>query len=285
MTKQSRFWMGIALAGAFAAPFALPAMAQDTSADTVVATVNGTNITLGHMIVLRETLPQQYQALPDDVLFKGILDQLIQQTALEQSVKELAKRDQLALENNRRGYVSGVALQNVVQGAVSDEALQAAYDAKFSGVTPAKEYNAAHILVATEEMANSLKAELDGGADFSELAKAKSTDKGSGANGGDLGWFGLGMMVKPFEDAVVSAEIGKVAGPVQSDFGWHLILVKESRVAAAPTLDETRDELAAEIERAAVESHLKDLTEAADIARPGEGLDPALLRDATLLDK
>ncbi|MCF8484454.1 MAG: peptidylprolyl isomerase [Rhodobacteraceae bacterium] len=285
MTKQSRFWMGIALAGAFAAPFALPATAQDASADTVVATVNGTNITLGHMIVLRETLPQQYQALPDDVLFKGILDQLIQQTALEQSVKELAKRDQLALENNRRGYVSGVALQNVVESAVSDAALQAAYDAKFNGVTPAKEYNAAHILVATEEMANSLKAELDGGADFSELAKANSTDKGSGANGGDLGWFGLGMMVKPFEDAVVSAEVGKVAGPVQSDFGWHLILVKESRVAAAPTLDETRDELAAEIERAAVESHLKDLTEAADIARPGEGLDPALLRDATLLDK
>jgi peptidyl-prolyl cis-trans isomerase C len=285
MTKQSRFLRGFAMAGAFAATCALPTWAQDTTADTVVATVNGTDITLGHMIVLRESLPQQYQSLPDDVLFKGILDQLVQQTALELSVTDPAKRDRLALENDRRGYLSGVALQAVVQGAVTDAALQAAYDAKFKEAAPQMEYNAAHILVETEEQANALKAQLDGGADFAELAKANSTDKGSGANGGDLGWFGLGMMVKPFEDAVVGAELGKVAGPVKSDFGWHLILVKENRVAAAPTLDEMRDELAAEIERAAVETHLKALTEAAEVTRPGEGLDPALLRDATLLDK
>lgn len=285
MTKQSRFFLGIAMAGAFATACALPTWAQDTTADTVVATVNGTDITLGHMIVLRESLPQQYQSLPDDVLFKGILDQLVQQTALELSVTDVAKRDRLALENDRRGYLSGVALQAVVEGAVTDTALQAAYDAKFKDAAPQMEYSAAHILVATEEEANALKAQLDGGADFGELAKANSTDKGSGANGGDLGWFGLGMMVKPFEDAVIAAEPGKVAGPVKSDFGWHLILVKEARVAAAPTLDEMRDELAAEIERAAVEAHLTALTDAAEITRPGEGLDPALLRDATLLDK
>lgn len=285
MTKQSRFWTSVAMVGAFAAPIALPALAQDTTADTVVATVNGTDITLGHMIVLRESLPPQYQSLPDDVLFKGILDQLVQQTALELSVTDLAKRDRLALDNDRRGYLSGVALQGVVQGAVTDAALQAAYDTKFKDVAPAKEYNAAHILVETEEAANALKVQLDGGADFSELAKANSTDKGSGANGGDLGWFGLGMMVKPFEEAVVAAEVGKVVGPVQSDFGWHLIMVKEARVAAAPTLDEMRDELAAEIERGAVDAHLKELTDKAQITRPGEGLDPALLRDATLLDK
>lgn len=285
MTIQSRFLAKVALAGVFATAMALPALAQDTNADTVVATVNGTDITLGHMIVLRESLPPQYQSLPDDVLFKGILDQLIQQTALELSITDLAKRDRLALENDRRGYLSGVALQAVVQGAVTDAALQAAYDAKFKDLAPAMEYNAAHILVATEEEANALKAQIEGGADFGELAKANSTDKGSGANGGDLGWFGLGMMVKPFEEAVIAAALGTVSGPVKSDFGWHLILVKETRVAAAPTLDEMRDELAAEIERTAVEAHLKSLTDAAQIARPGEGLDPALLRDATLLDK
>ncbi|PJF10026.1 peptidylprolyl isomerase [Pseudorhodobacter sp. MZDSW-24AT] len=281
MTKWTKFLASCAVVGAMSAP----AWAQDTSADTVVATVNGTEITLGHMIALRESLPQQYQALPDDVLFNGILDQLIQQTALEQSVTEIAKKDQLALENDRRGYISGVALQAVIAEAVTDEALQAAYDAKFANAEPATEYNAAHILVESEEKATELKAQLDGGADFAELARANSTDVGSGANGGDLGWFGTGMMVKPFEDAVVAAETGKVVGPVQSDFGFHLILVKETRVAAAPTLDETRDELAAEIERAAVDAHIKALTDAADVSRPGEGLDPTLLRDATLLDK
>lgn len=262
-----------------------PVLAEDPTAATVVATVNGTEITLGHMVVLRESLPAQYQSLPDDVLFKGILDQLIQQTALEQSVGEVGLRDQLALENDRRGYLSGVALQQVVASAVTDEALQAAYDARFKDAQPQTEYNAAHILVDSEEKANDLKAQIEGGADFAELAKANSTDVGSGANGGDLGWFGMGMMVKPFEDAVVAAEVGKVAGPVQSQFGWHLILVAETRVAAAPTLDDMRDELASEIERAAVDAKIQDVTAAAEVTKPGESLDPALLRDATLVTK
>lgn len=279
MAKYSGYLAGLALAGLLAAPV----MAQD--ANTVVATVDGTEITLGHMIALREQLPAQYQSLPDDVLFKGILDQLVQQTALAQSVGEPKLKDRLALENDRRGYLSGVALQEVVSAAVTDEALQKAYEAKFKDAAPQMEYNAAHILVETEEQANDLKAQIEGGADFAELAKANSKDPGSGANGGDLGWFGLGMMVKPFEEAVVSAEIGKVVGPVQSQFGYHLILVKESRVAAAPTLDEMRDDLAAEIEQAAVQDHIKALTDKSTVTRPGEGLDPALLRDATLLDK
>lgn len=278
-------WTGFLASCAVLGALSVPALAQDTTADTVVASVNGTDITLGHMIALRESLPEQYQALPDDVLFTGILDQLIQQTTLEQSVTDITKRDRLALENDRRGYISGVALQAVVATAVTDETLQAAYDAKFAAAEPATEYNAAHILVESEEKANELKAQLDGGADFAELARANSTDTGSGANGGDLGWFGTGMMVKPFEDAVIAAEIGTVTAPVQSDFGFHLILVKETRIAAAPTLDETRAELAAEIERAAVEAHIKTLTDAAQITRAGEGLDPTLLRDATLLDE
>ncbi|MBN2630543.1 MAG: peptidylprolyl isomerase [Rhodobacteraceae bacterium] len=281
MTKWTGILAGFAVMGALAAP----AMAQDATADTVVATVNGTAITLGHMIVLRESLPQQYQDLPDDVLFKGILDQLVQQTTLEQSIGDLELKHRLALENDRRGYVSGVALQAVVEAAVTDAALQAAYDARFKDAEPAKEFNAAHILVETEEKANELKAQLDGGADFATLAKANSTDTGSGANGGSLGWFGLGMMVKPFEEAVVAAEIGKVTAPVKSDFGYHLILVTETRIAAAPTLDELRDELATEIERAAVEAHIKALTETADVQRPGEALDPKLLRDVSLLSK
>ena len=181
------------MAVAAALTIAAPAAAEDMTADTVVATVNGTDITLGQMIVLRGTLPEQYQALPDDVLFKGILEQLIQQSVLEQSLGDnITKRDLIAVENNKRGYLSGMALQAVINAAVTDEALQAAYDARFKDAAPKTEYNAAHILVATEEEAKAIKTELDGGADFAELAKANSTDTGSGANGGDLGWFGLG---------------------------------------------------------------------------------------------
>lgn len=271
---------------AFALVLALsaPAWAEGETAETVVATVNGTQITLGQMIALRETLPEQYQSLPEDVLFKGIMDQLVQQEVLRQSVTDLSPRDTASIENDLRGYVSGVAIQSIVQTAVTDEALQAAYDARFKDAVPQTEFNASHILVDTQEAAEKLKADLAAGADFAELAKANSTDTGSGAAGGDLGWFGLGMMVKPFEDAVVAAKVGEVAGPVQSDFGWHLILVKESRVAANPPLDQIRDELAAEIENAAVEAKLAELEGAATITRDGEGIDPAILRNSALID-
>jgi peptidyl-prolyl cis-trans isomerase C len=250
----------------------------------VVATVNGVKITLGHMIALRESLPSEYQSLPDDVLFKGIYDQLIQQELLAQSVPELGPRQLAIIDNDKRGFVSGVAIEVMVAKAVTEEALQAAYDARFKDAAPQTEYNTAHILVDTAEEAEKLKADLAGGADFAELAKAHSTDTGSGAQGGDLGWFGLGVMVKPFEDAVVAAKVGEVAGPVQSDFGFHLILVKETRVAEKPTLDQLRDELAAEVEDAAIQARIKELTEAATVTREGEALDPAILKNTALID-
>lgn len=280
MAKHAGFWSGLAVLAALAAPV----WAEGETADTVVATVNGTKITLGNMIALRESLPEQYQSLPDDVLFKGILDQLVQQETLRQSVTDLSPRQSATVENDTRGYVSGVAIDAIVATAVTDEALQAAYDKRYKDAAPQKEFNAAHILVDTVEEAEAIKTELAGGADFAELAKAKSTDTGSGANGGDLGWFGLGVMVQPFEDAVVAAKIGEVTGPVQSDFGYHLILVKETRDAANPPLDDIRDELAAEIENAAIDAKIEELSKTATITREGEGIDPTILKNSALID-
>jgi peptidyl-prolyl cis-trans isomerase C len=286
MTKRAGFWSVLALTAALAAPALSEEVAAKPAetAETVVATVNGVKITLGHMIALRETLPAEYQSLPDDVLFKGIYEQLVQQEILAQSVGGLGPRAMAIIDNDKRGFVSGVAIEGIVAAAVTDEAVQAAYDARFKDAKPQTEYNAAHILVATAEEADKLKADLAAGGDFAELAKANSTDTGSGATGGDLGWFGLGMMVKPFEDAVVAAKVGEVAGPVQSDFGFHLILVKETRVAEQPTLDQLRDELAAEVENTAINAKIEDLTKGAVITRDGAEIDPALLRNSALID-
>jgi peptidyl-prolyl cis-trans isomerase C len=288
MAKTHQFVMALALGWAVALPLA----AQDAqpkpeaTASSVVARVNGVEITLGHMIATREALPEQYKALPDETLFKGILDQLIQQAALEQTVDgKLSLRETLVLDNSRRDYLANIALGAVVQAAVNDQAIQQAYDEKFKEFAPQKEYSAAHILVEDEARAKELKAELDGGADFAELAKANSIDTGSGTNGGDLGWFGLGAMVKPFEDAVVAAELGKVVGPVKSDFGWHLILVKETRLADKPTLESMRDELSAELQQRVIEAHIKTVTDAATVERLGDTLDPKLLSNTALLDQ
>lgn len=280
MTKRMGIWSVLALSLAFSGP----TLAEGETAETVVATVNGVTITLGHMIALRETLPPEYQGLPDDVLFKGIYEQLIQQEVLSQSVTELRPRALAVVDNDKRGFISGLAIEGIVATAVTDEALQTAYDARFKDAAQQTEYNAAHILVATKEEADAIKAELAGGADFAEIAKAKSTDTGSGANGGDLGWFGLGMMVKPFEESVITAKVGEVTGPVQTDFGFHLILVKETRVAEKPTLDQLRDELASEVETAAINAKIEELTKGATVTREGEGLDPAILKNSALID-
>jgi peptidyl-prolyl cis-trans isomerase C len=272
---------GSALAEDAATP---PAPPTDLSADTVVASVNGTDITLGRMIALRETLPAQYQSLADDVLFKGILDQLVQQETLVQSLGAISKRDQYAVDNERLNYLASVALKKAVEGAVTDAALQAAYDAKYKDFVAETEYHAAHILVDSEEKSKALKAQIDGGANFADLAKANSSD-GSAASGGDLGWFGKGMMVKPFEDAVLAMKAGEVAGPVQTQFGWHLVKLIETRNKAKPSLDDVRADLATEIENKALQDHILALTKAAKITRPGEGIDPSVLKDQTLLDK
>lgn len=281
MIKFSGFCAAFALATVLAAP----AMAQDPSADTVLATVNGVNITLGDVIVAREILPDQYRNLPDDVLYKGVLDQLVQQEALMQSLGEnLTKRDTLALSGQRRSYLSNVALGVGIADAVSEDKIQAAYDGKYKDAAPSIEYHAAHILVDSEDKAKELLGQIQGGAPFAEIAKANSTD-GSAASGGDLGWFGLGAMVKPFEDAVVAAKIGEVAGPVKTDFGWHLILVSETRNAAAPALADVHDQLAADMQKEAIAAFIKSVTDKAEIARPEVEVDPALIRDMTLLDK
>ena len=284
MVKSTGFRPVLALGVALSVAWALPGHAEGDSAQTVVATVNGSDITLGQVVALRETLPQEYQSLADDVLFKGILEQLIQQTALSQSQEDkLTARDDVMIANQRRTYISGAALQAVVAEAVTDATIQAAYDAKYKGSAPLIEYHASHILVATEEQAKDLKVQLDGGADFAELAKANSTD-GSAAGGGDLGWFGPGMMVKPFEDAVIALQPGQISAPVQTQFGWHLILLAETRNAAAPPLADVSADLSAELQRQAIEAHVTAITEAATVTRV-EGIDPTVVRSQTLFDE
>ncbi|MEZ5911088.1 MAG: peptidylprolyl isomerase [Paracoccaceae bacterium] len=262
-----------------------PAFAEEPTAATVVATVNGTEITLGEMIVLRGQLPPEYQAAEDSMLFQAILDQLVNQTALEQSLgDDISTFDKLAVANSRRAYLAGVAVTKAADAAVTDEALQAAYDARFKDTDPGLEYHAAHILVDSKEKADELKTQIDGGADFAVLAKENSSD-GAAANGGDLGWFGAGMMVKPFEDAVVAMQAGEVSEPVETQFGWHLVKLFETRAAKIPTLDEMRDELSAELQQKAVEARIAELTTDAAVTRTVEGIDPAVLRDQNLLNQ
>ena len=257
---------------------------EHVGADTVVATVDGTEITLGHMLVLRQRLPQQYQQLPPNVLFDGILDQLVQQTLLGAKVDELTATSQFILQNEERALRAAESLREVTADAMTEEALQEAYDRTYGSVEPETEYNASHILVETEEEATALVADLEGGADFAELAKEKSTGP-SGPRGGELGWFGKGAMVAPFEEAVVAMEVGAISAPVQTQFGWHVIKLNETRLKDAPSFEEVRGQLQEEVQTEAVQARIDELTAEADISRSStEDVDPALLNDFSLLE-
>jgi peptidyl-prolyl cis-trans isomerase C len=266
-----------------------PALAEDKAYDasTVVATVNGVPITLGHVIVMRDQLPPQYQNLPDDVLFSGLIDQLVDQELLAEVLSKSPDTDPLAVklrvENERRATLAGTAATDAVADAVDDAKVQAAYDTRIAEFKPAPEFSAAHILVSDEAKAKELKAEIDGGADFAEVAKANSSD-GSAANGGDLGWFGAGQMVPEFEAAVKEMEVGAVTGPVKTQFGWHLIKLNDKRDTTPPTLEQVRPEIENELRQAALQAKLQELRAGATIEKPETGLPPAAIRESDLVN-
>lgn len=273
---------------AFIAALALPVAAQETATadpSVVVATVGGTEITVGHMIVAWASLPPQYQELPDDVLFKGILDQLIQQTALQQQFTgELPKRVELQIENERRSLTAGEAINGIMQSPIAEEDVQAAYDEEYSNTQQEQEYNASHILVDTEEAALAVVEELAGGADFAAVAREKSTGP-SGPNGGQLGWFGKGAMVPEFEEAVIALEPGAVSAPVKTQFGWHIITLNETRVQEAPALEDVREELELQIRQIRAQSRIEEVTAAADVDRSGaESVPTSVIKQINVLE-
>ncbi|MBS1302491.1 peptidylprolyl isomerase [Loktanella sp. SALINAS62] len=274
-----------ALMGAAAiAMTAQTASAQDAS--TVVATVGDTDITLGEMIIARASLPEQYDQFPPDVLFQGIVDQLVQQQLLSEQLEDVPFRVDMALTNEERSLKAGEVITQISENAVTDEAVQARYDeivAEFEA-NPTTEYNASHLLVETEEEAQAAAERAQSGEDFAALAQELSTGP-SGPTGGELGWFGPGAMVAEFEEAVTGMDVGAVSDPVQTQFGWHVIKLNETRPVEAPALDAVRDEIRGEIQQEAITSRIDELRAATEITLPEEGaFDPQVLNNLELLE-
>lgn len=231
-----------------------PALAQEpVTADTVLAKVGDEVITVGHILLLRSQLPAQYQNLPGEVLYDGLINQAITQVVLSSEVEDPGLLARLVLENESRAVLANVAMDRIATETVTEEALKAAYDVTYSAAKPEEEFRAAHILVATEEEALDLITQLNVGKDFGSLAAEYSTGP-SGPGGGDLGWFGRGAMVAPFEEAVLALEPGEISAPVKTQFGWHVITLNETRIVPVPTLEDVRAQLSDEMVRTAVET-------------------------------
>jgi peptidyl-prolyl cis-trans isomerase C len=268
---------------ALAALLVGPVSAQD--AGTVLATVNGTEITLGHLIAMQAQLPDQYRQLADDVLFNGMLEQLVQQEVIASVAREsLSMRAEIGLQNEQRAYLASTLIEQIAAEEISEADLQAEYDAVYGSIEPVQEFNASHILVETEEEAAALIVELEAGGDFAELAALHSTGP-SGPNGGQLGWFTAGMMVPTFEAAVFELEVGEVSAPVETQFGWHIVTLVDVRDLAAPVLEDVQGELIEGLQRTRVDQRVIELTDAADVVRPEITIDVSAIRDVSLLDQ
>ena len=271
-------------ATAVAAMLSTGAVAQDVTADTVVATVGDTEITMGEIIVARQQLPQQYAQFPADVLFDGLIDQLIQQQLLADALGDTPARIEYTLNNERRALKAADVITQIAETAITEADVQAAYDARFEDAEDIPEFNAAHLLVETEEEAVAAKARIDEGAAFADVAREVSTGP-TGPNGGNLGWFGMGAMVPTFEEAVMALEVGGVTDPFETQFGWHVATLLETRMQERPTLEQLAPQIAQELQELAVTTRLEELAAAATVTEPEEGqFDPELINAVDLLD-
>lgn len=286
-----RFIHGIALSLALCAGAAKAD--EHISADTVVATVGDTEITLAHMIVLKSRLPQEYQSLPAPIIWEGVLDQLVQQTLLGQTIDQMTAGSQAVLDNEERALRASEAIIEIGEAAATDEAIEAAYAEMVDGQAGEKEWNVDHILFQQEEGAEPGAAEaeavatisdLEGGADFATLARERS-DGPSGPSGGELGWFGRGALVPEFEQAMAAMEPGTISSePVQTRFGWHIIRLNDVRNREAPPLEEVRTQLVEEVRRAAIDARIAEIQAGVEVTRtPADQIDPAVLDNVDLL--
>lgn len=200
---------------------------------------------------------------------KSLVDQLVLEELLVQEAdkEKLADdpqiKQQLAMVQ-RSLLASSVIRRMLSQSAPSEEAIKKEYETAIAAMK-GKEYKASHILVDSEDKAKEVIAELKKGGSFAELAKAKSSDS-SAANGGDLGWFTPSMMVPPFAQAVAKMEKGKFSEqPVQTSFGWHVILLEDVRDATPPSLDELKPQITQMLQSRMVNDYLEKLKSGAKI--------------------
>ena len=215
--------------------------------DKVIARVNGVELTERELALAEVDLLQQFSDTPADQRRAAILNALIDIKLLAASAEE-AGLDEDPNFKARMAFSRARTLHNNLfrekaLNVITDEELKNRYDKEIVGYPSEPEVKARHILVETEDAAKEIITELDGGADFAELAKAKSTGP-SGPSGGDLGYFGRGRMVPEFEKAAFELGTGEYTkSPVKSQFGWHVILKEGERESKPPTFDEVKDQI------------------------------------------
>jgi len=257
------------LIAAIAAALALPATAQD-AAKAKAAPAKAADAAASS----KQLYPQAYydflikqrtsQGQPDSPeLRAAVRDELNTRELLIREAKRqgLDKNATIKTEmdlTSQTVLVRALMADYIKAHPVSDEMLHKEYDSIKAQIGD-KEYKVRHILVENEADAKDIIAQLQKGEKFEKLAE-RSKDTGSKINGGDLDWNAPANFVKPFADAVVSTPKGKfTTTPVQTQFGWHVIMIEDIRDAKVPPFDEVKQQLAQRMQGQVIEAYVKDL--------------------------
>jgi len=251
---------------------AILSLAPSAFAADAVATVNGKQIKQSVYDYIAKDAAARGQKV-DDQVKQAITNKLIDSELVYQEAQKIGldkQADYIAREElSRRELLTSTFLQDYIKkNPISDADTKAAYE-QYKKAYGDKEYSARHILVKTEAEAKEIITQLGKGGDFAKIAKEKSIDPGSKEKGGDLGWFSPATMVKPFSNAVTGLQKGAVsASPTQTQFGWHVIKLVDSRTSQPLAYDKVKEGLQKNLQQRNLEKLMADLRTKAKVEIP-----------------
>jgi peptidyl-prolyl cis-trans isomerase C len=262
----------LAACGKTQQPAAPAAADKSVPAAVPVAIVNGTAISRTEYDIYvkgllqgkqQELTPEQKNQVLDEMISMELMAAQAAKDGLDKDLDTAAQ-----LEVLRMRVLADAASQKIMKGQEpTDAQLHAEYEIAIASMDKT-EYHARHILVASKDQAEQIIKKLKGGAKFEALAKAQSLDTGSKATGGDLGWFTTSRMVKPFADAVKALKKGEITPePVQTQYGWHVIQLEDTREAAPPPFDQVKAQLVNSVIRKKLQAYVEDLKKNAKIEK------------------
>jgi len=248
------------------------AQAADTkqaNEDKPVAVVNGTVLTSQDLNTFTRALSASrgnHQLPPEEALNTLIDRELLFQDAI---AKGLDKRPDVIHEinNQKQALLANVDINEVLHSQpITEQELRKVFEERVLPALKGNEFKARHILVKTEGEAKDIISQLDKGADFSTLAKSKSIDTGSAVKGGDLGWFSPNQMVPEFSQATATLAKGKYTEvPIKTQFGWHIILLDDSRPMTPPKFDDVKGQLEGLVQNQRLSEYVSALRKKAKI--------------------
>lgn len=255
-----------------------PAFAEEAKGDAakndyIMLRVNGEAVPRSRVLAIWHDLFPDGKAPDFDSFDEQVRMNVLRGIVSEQLVYEQAKKSGLEespevaekLAKLKEKLVTQAFLEQKASSEVSDGDIRKVYDEQVKQFKGKEEIKARHILVDTEEKAEKIAEEIEDGKKFEEIAKKESIDKGTGAKGGDLGWFTEERMVPEFSEAAFKLDAGETSDPVKTSFGWHIIQVQERRPVEVPAYEDVKDSIAQDLKGKALKTFVSDLLKGAKV--------------------